>query len=298
MTLSTKTLKWIGRAINTSPAHFEITPMKGSNSSPVLLIQNQDRQKFVLRLLNSQTWLAEEPDLARHEAAALNEAHKTGLPVPEIIAYSEDSAETDFPLVLTTFLEGKVELNPANFNKWLEELAGNLTNLHQHRAPDFSWHYCSWNNKDNLRSPDWSTHSTNWNHAIELVRNSMPDFQPVFIHRDYHPTNVLWSSNTISGIVDWINACQGPAGVDVAHCRNNLALMYGVKAADQFLEMYIQASSNFKYNAYWDIDSILNMCLPFPEFYKPWREFGMESVAPEVLQRRTEDYLNSVIERI
>jgi hypothetical protein len=30
--------------------------------------------------------------------------------------------------------------------------------------------------------------------------------------------NVLWEENGISGIADWINACMGPIGIDVAHC--------------------------------------------------------------------------------
>jgi len=296
--LSSKTLEWVGHAIDALPEHLEITRLKGSNSSPVFSIQNPKTQIFVLRVLNNQKWLNEEPDLVRHEVAALDEAQKTGLLAPKVIAYSEDNVATDFPMVLSTFLNGNVELHPTDFQKWLEELATQLTKLHQHSAPNFPWQYQSWTDKDLLQPPDWSTDSKMWERAIELASQPAPEYFPVFIHRDYHPTNVLWSGNVISGIVDWINACQGPAGVDVAHCRNNLALMFDVKTADQFLEMYIQASPEFEYDVYWDIDSILNMCLPAPEFYKPWQEFGMDIIAPEILQHRTENYLGSLMQRI
>lgn len=149
-----------------------------------------------------------------------------------------------------------------------------------------------------LHAPEWSAQSDIWKCAIELVSASPPSYHSVFIHRDYHPTNVLWTNNVISGIVDWINACHGPAGVDVAHCRNNLALMFDVETADQFLEMYLQASDEFEYDAYWDINSVLDMCLPAPEFYKLWQEFGMEIIAREVLAHRTEEYLESLIRQI
>lgn len=298
MLLNLKYTEWIGRALKTSPHQLAISPMKGSNSSAVFLIKNHAQQKFVLRVLDDSKWLQEEPDLAQHEAAALEEAQNIGLSVPKLIAYSESANVTEHPLVLSTFLEGNIDINPINSCTWLEKLAIELAKLHQHRTPDFCWRYESWTKKDMLHTPDWSTNSTIWERAFELISNPQPNYDAVFIHRDYHPTNVLWSNNSISGIVDWINACQGPAGVDVAHCRNNLALMFNVEVADQFLELYIKASDGFEYDAYWDVDSVLDMCLPVPEFYKPWREFGMDIIPQDVLQHRTEGYLESLIKRI
>ncbi len=55
------------------------------------------------------------------------------------------------------------------------------------------------------------------------------------IHRDFHPDNVLWSDGRISGVVDWANACLGPAAVDVAHFRVNLAVLHGPATADAVL---------------------------------------------------------------
>jgi Ser/Thr protein kinase RdoA (MazF antagonist) len=53
----------------------------------------------------------------------------------------------------------------------------------------------------------------------------------VFLHRDYHPGNLLWNDGSLSGIVDWAFSCRGPRGVDVAHTRWNLALVDIVAAA-------------------------------------------------------------------
>ena len=38
-----------------------------------------------------------------------------------------------------------------------------------------------------------------------------------------------------SGVVDWANACLGPAAVDVAHFRVNLAVLHGPATADAVL---------------------------------------------------------------
>jgi aminoglycoside/choline kinase family phosphotransferase len=55
----------------------------------------------------------------------------------------------------------------------------------------------------------------------------------VLLHRDFHPGNVLWRRGRVSGVVDWLGACSGPASADVAHCRINLLTM-GTEVASRF----------------------------------------------------------------
>jgi aminoglycoside phosphotransferase (APT) family kinase protein len=194
-----------------------------------------------------------------------------------------------------TFIAGHIELRPVNFQQWLSGLAGQLAAMHQHTAEAFPWRFRSWVEKATLAPPQWTTVPRVWERAIELVLRAEPNSQSVFIHRDYHPTNVLWHQGAVSGVIDWINACRGPAGVDVAHCRTNLAQMFGPAAADQFLAAYLEAADGFAYNPYWDVDSILDVCLPQPSFYGPWREFGFCSIAPEALRQRVDAYLERVM---
>lgn len=301
MTFSKNVYEWLCQSLGVFDCEFDVVQMKGSTSSSVFLIRyshDLNPQRLVLRVLDNQKWLTEEPDLAAHEAAALEEAQKTGLPVPKLVAYSTSDIGLGAPIVLMSYLEGKVELRPANFEQWLNDLAEQLARLHQHQASTFPWRWQSWVEKDALVPPRWTTIPHSWERAIELVLGSEPTAQPVFIHRDYHPANVLWHGGKVSGIVDWINACQGPAGVDVAHCRTDLALMLGVAAADQFLEAYKANSVQFDYHPYWDLDSILDMSLPQPIFYQPWQEFGLSMIPPEVLQRRIDAYMESVMKHV
>ncbi|MBP5973452.1 aminoglycoside phosphotransferase family protein [Brasilonema sp. CT11] len=301
MTYSKDAHEWLSQSIGIPHCHFDVVQMKGSTSCSVFLIhcsRDFNPQKFVLRVLDNQEWLAEESDLAHHEAAALEEAQKTGLQVPKLVAYSTNDVGFGAPVVLMSYLEGNVELCPANFQQWLNDLAKQLALLHQHTANSFPWRFHSWVEKATLAPPKWTTIPHVWERAIELLLGSEPAEQPVFIHRDYHPANVLSHGGRVSGIVDWINACQGPAGVDVAICRTDLALMFGFAAADQFLDAYTAISVKFDYHPYWDIDSILEMSLPQPTFYKPWQDFGLSVIAPELLRDRIDAYLESVIRRI
>jgi aminoglycoside phosphotransferase (APT) family kinase protein len=298
MTFGKDAHDWLGRSIGITTDYLDIAQMKGSTSSSVFLIQcarGANPKRFVLRVLDNQEWLAEEPDLAAHEAAALEEAQKAGLRAPKLVAYSSNDIGFGAPVVLMSFIEGNIELRPSNFQQWLGGLAGELASIHQHTADAFPWRFRSWVERATLTPPKWTTVPRLWERAIELVPRAEPDSHSVFIHRDYQPTNVLWHKGAVSGVVDWINACRGPAGVDVAHCRTDLAQMCGPAAADQFLDAYREVAHGFAYNPYWDLDSILDVCLPQPSFYGPWREFGLGIIAPEVLRHRVDAHLEGVM---
>lgn len=288
--------EWLAQAIGTIPAHLELAQLKGSTSSSVYLVQsNNQPQRFVLRVLDNPDWLAEEPDLAEHEAAALQEAQKTALQVPDLVTYTTNEVGFGAPVVLMTFLEGQINLQPTDFTGWLNHLAGELALLHQHTAPDFSWQFRSWAQKEGLTPPTWTNKPETWQRAIERLNGPEPDSPTVFIHRDYHPTNVLWQGGKISGVVDWINACRGPAGVDVAHCRTNLVMMYGLAAADQFLTAYCHQAPTFTYDPYWDIDGVVDMAFPQPTFYAPWQLFGLKRIPQKTLHQRIDAYLESLV---
>ena len=280
---------WLGRAVGVTGAPLHIERMSGSTSSSLFLIEvprGDIPERYVLRVLDNRDWLTAEPDLASHEAAALDEAQRAGLPAPRLVAYADNNVGFGAPVVLMTFIEGGIELRPADSWDWLQSLAEQLATIHQHEANAFPWRFRSWVNRAALAPPPWSKAPRVWERAIELWLRTEPECRAVFIHRDYHPTNVLWRGGAVSGVVDWINACQGPAGVDVAHCRTNLAQMYGPEATDRFLDAYLEVADGFAYDPYWDVDSLLDMCLPQPTYYQPWRHFGLDIIAPNELRRR------------
>ena len=300
MTFGPEAHAWLARSIGPA-SRFDLVPLKGATSSSVFVVQaarGRQPQRFVLRVLDNLTWLADEPDLAAHEAAALTEAHRAGLKAPRLIAHSADDVGFGAPVVLMSFVDGSVELQPGDFAGWLDGLARELALIHRHPARSLAWRFESWVNKTTLAPPTWTSIPGAWERAIQRVRADEPAARLVFIHRDFHPTNVLWHAGVVSGIVDWINACRGPAGVDVAHCRSNLAQMYGPVAADKFLAAYREVADGFAYNPYWDLDSLLDTCLPELSVYPPWREFGLEGLTTELLQQRVDAYLETVLLRL
>jgi aminoglycoside phosphotransferase (APT) family kinase protein len=104
----------------------------------------------------------------------------------------------------------------------------------------------------------WASRPRVWLAAIEALDTGPPAEERSFVHRDYHPGNVLWHGGRVSGLVDWVNASIGSPWVDVGHCRVNLASQVGQPAVDRFLDHYRAASGRTDdYHPYWDIAAAL-----------------------------------------
>lgn len=263
--------------------------LPGATSSQVWRLQ-VGGQARVLRLFTNAGWLELEPDLAAHELAALRFMEPSAVPTPAGIAADEDGKRCGVPAVLMGMLPGRVALDPPSPERWLTTLADTLAHIHATSPADFPWRYRSWLERPGLAIPDWSDRPQLWERALEIVARPEPDEAPVFLHRDYHPTNVLFEGTSLSGVVDWVNACTGPAGVDLCHCRANLARMYGVEAADRFLAAYLERVPGYRYDPYWDVARVAEH-LPRPKSYAPWGEFGLALPSERQCRERLEALL-------
>ena len=299
--VSADVIAWVERSIGRGAQRVSLTRAEGATSSSVYFIKatgGGPPLDCVLRLFTNERWLEEEPDLPEHEAAVLTKTCGAGLPAPKLIAYASDDSECGVPAVLMSFIDGRIVLRPDDFESWLTRMSQALAEIHSVSTTDLRWEYFSWTDKDGLEPPVWSKHPELWERAIEMGLGGPPDHERVFIHRDYHPTNVLWASQKLSGVVDWVNACRGPASVDLAHCRGNLVSMFGPAIAERFLQAYKRVvGPGFVHHPYWDIDALLGT-LPEPGWYPPWEAFGLERIDQGVLRARKDNYLGTIMSRM
>lgn len=296
-----RVLRWVIDSVDPSATVVRVERLHGGASSlvhSVSLSVGSEARHFVLRRFDNERWLEEEPDLARHEAASLVLAAQSKANVTRIVAFDETGSECGIPAVLMTWLEGAVVLNPPDRTVWIERLAESLAHVHTIDAGDFSWKYFTYYDIAGRETPTWTHFPEQWDVAIRLARQPRPSFRPCFIHRDYHPANVLWSGDRISGIVDWVNACEGPAGVDIGHCRANLAQLFGVSAADEFLAAYEKcAGPAFRYEPYWDLVALMDFMNGPPAVFSGWIALGVTGLTDELMRERIDDYLLSLVSR-
>jgi aminoglycoside phosphotransferase (APT) family kinase protein len=257
-----------------------VRPIAGGMTGTVISLDapSGSPRRLVLKLYRPDP---SEPDSAAREARILELLAPTDLPVPRVVAVDREGTETVWPALLMTRLPGRRRFRPRVVGPWLEGMARLAARIHS--APvalDPLPAYGPWSADDPLPLPQWWTKPEVWKAAVEVFRGPAPEEPVTFIHRDFHPGNIMWKGRRPSAIVDWLHGCRGPVAVDVAHCRLNLWLDNGRVVADAWLE--VAASSH---HPYWDIADALS-----------W------SVNPAVdgmlRARRYESFITSAVERL
>jgi aminoglycoside phosphotransferase (APT) family kinase protein len=208
---------WLASNGVTHPTHVRTIR---SATAPTMLVVD-DR---VLRWYGDGRFLEEEPEPVVREAAALTALAGTEVPAPRLVAWSDDP-----PAILSTFVPGEPQTDlpdPVAIREVLELIHA------VDPGPLGAWTYRGYHEGVDLVRPIWWQDATIWKRAVVQTETARPAAAPVFIHRDFHPGNILWVDGRLSGVVDWVNACLGPAAFDLAHMRVNLAVLHGVDGAD------------------------------------------------------------------
>jgi aminoglycoside phosphotransferase (APT) family kinase protein len=259
----TAALHWVAGAVGRGSRVIASRPLAGGTSSAVHAVEVEGQQgrvrELVLRRFVREDWLAEEPDLAEREATALGLLAAGDLPAPRLVAVDTTGSGAGVPAVLMTRLPGRIEWNPADREAFLGQLAELLPRVHATPftagvgLPEYRPYPLR------IKRPArWATRPDIWRRAIELLERPPPSGERLFIHRDYHPGNVLWARGRVSGLVDWVNASVGCPWADVGHCRLNLASELGQAAAERFLLLFRAAAGrDDDYHPYWDVSAAI-----------------------------------------
>jgi aminoglycoside phosphotransferase (APT) family kinase protein len=242
---------WVTR--ETGLTITRVKRLAGASSTSIHCLYFSDGTRLVLRRYVWPGFLADEPIAPQREVDALRFAFSRGLPVPDVVAADVTGGDVgdDIPVLLMSFLPGRAVAVPD-----LAKLAEVAATIHDTDPDDFEHDYFPWYESYPLAPPVASTWPELWETALALWRDAMPLYTPTFIHRDFHPGNVLWRRGNASGVVDWPNGCRGPWGCDIAHCRANLIWLSGYEAADEFLASY-EALTGRTFDRFWELASIM-----------------------------------------
>jgi aminoglycoside phosphotransferase (APT) family kinase protein len=236
-------------------------PIPGGLSASVHAIDVVDRRGHRHRLvLKRFTWDdPEEPDMASREGRILELVRSLPLPTPALVALDRHGESSGFPSLLMTRLPGRPVLRPRDPARWVRQLAELLPPIHALDTSGTSLDvYRPYGLGQPAEPPPWTSRRAVWARAIEVFTAPPPEPPRHFIHRDYHPGNVLWERSRPSGVVDWLHGCSGVASADLGHCRGNLWDLAGPAAPDRLLVEYgALTGSPLAYNPYWDIAAAL-----------------------------------------
>ncbi|WP_406090069.1 phosphotransferase family protein [Streptomyces sp. NBC_01013] len=263
--------------------------------------------QLVLRSFVTPFFVRHAEGLLTREADVLALLGGTDVPAAVLHGVDAKAAHCDHPSLLMSLLPGSVRLSDEDSDPRAALLAGQLVRIHrvQVTAENRPRAYEAWTAPDRVRVPATTTRPGLWRRAVDVIRRDAPQYAPRFLHRDFHPGNVLFDgegdSLRITGVVDWVETSWGPADLDVAHCSTALALLHGAAAGMGFADAYLAAGGLLTEDPgdhlYWRLLDALAFAPDAEKVAVPWRELGRDDLTPGLLSRRLEEYVEQLFLR-
>jgi aminoglycoside phosphotransferase (APT) family kinase protein len=260
-------LQWV--ETNLGARVLDVRPLEGGTSSAVHMLTVRTPAGSQIQVVLRRyvlDWVAEEPEIPVNEAFILRLlAGIEGIPAPAVLAADPDGSATGCPMIVMSALPGAIMWYPEDQESWLRSLAELLPTIHAvPLRPELS-DWAVYAPDPDLVPPLWTKYPHAWETALEAYEGPQPRSDRVFVHRDFHPANILWTGAEITGIVDWVSSCAGPPEEDVGHCRINIAQHHGQAAADRFLTLWQEMTGQRDYDPYWDLTTVVSMVSGEPD---------------------------------
>ncbi|MFC8654404.1 phosphotransferase family protein [Streptomyces parvus] len=264
-------------------------------------------RSLVLRSFVKPFYVRHAEGLLNREADILRLLGDTDVPAATLVAVDAAAEHCDHPSLLMSLLPGALLLDDRGADDRADLLARQLVRIH--RLPVAARHrpraYQAWASPERVVLPSATARPELWQRAVDVIRREPPAYRGCFLHRDFHPGNVLFSGTgddlRISGVVDWVETSWGPADLDVAHCSTALALLHGVPAGMRFADRYVAAGGTLAGDAtdhlYWRLLDALGFAPAGEKVAVPWRELGRVDLTADVLAQRLEGYVQSLLQR-
>ncbi|WP_316528501.1 phosphotransferase family protein [Kitasatospora brasiliensis] len=263
---------------------------------------------LVLRSFVKPFYRRHAPALLAREAGVLRLLEDSTVPAARLVGVDGEGAACEHPSLVMTHLPGGVRLaEDGEAPARAALLAAQLAAVHAlevgERERPRTWQ--AWTAADRVVVPEGTGRARLWARAVEVIDAAAPAWQGCFLHRDFHPGNVLFTGSggqlAISGVVDWVETSWGPADLDVAHCSTALALLHGPEAGLAFADRYTAAGGRAlatgRDHLYWRLLDALAFAPDAQKVAEPWRELGRVDLTPPVLAKRLEDYVQALFDR-
>ena len=305
------TRAWVEKTLGEGDRIGAVVPLRGGWTSQMRRLDidgNGEPRSLVLRSFVKPFFVKHAQGLLTREADMLRFLAETHVPVADLHGVDALAEHCDHPSLLMSWLPGRVRLdNDEDVPRRTELLARQLLNIHGLFVPTRTRPrtYEAWTAADRVRLPEGTRRPELWRRAVDAIRRPPPPYRPCFLHRDFHPGNVLFTGHgadlAVTGVVDWVETSWGPADLDVAHCSTSLALLHGVDAGMRLADDYLAAGGVLDgdpgAHLYWRLLDALAFAPDAEKVAGPWRELGRHDLTPMTLTDRLEDYLQALFRR-
>lgn len=176
---------------------------------------------------------------AAREFRLLDALRRAGIPVPEPLSLDDSRSVIEDPCVVMSFVEGTTVIPAEEADGYLLRMAEALRSVHgvrRDQLPELP-----------LRTDplpeifDFLPEGEEWSRLhchLEKLQDTAYAGEPVLLHGDFWPENILWQDGSIAAILDWEDSAVGDPLSDVACCGLELRYLFGSRGTRTFIQAY------------------------------------------------------------
>ncbi len=197
---------------------------------------------LVVRRHGAATWKQLPDDVTQVEFSLLAALHEARLPVPEPLFLDVDRQLLPSPYFVMRFVRGSSEIAAPVLDHALRSMAAFLARLHSLDVRALSLPPLP-SREDPIKAA--LQFAADDSSLCDVISSLSPEQSPpTLLHGDFWPGNILWDKGEITAVLDWEDVAIGPAASDVACCRAEVNVLFGLDAARSFTQYYRAASAN------------------------------------------------------
>jgi aminoglycoside phosphotransferase (APT) family kinase protein len=241
----------------------------------------------VLRQPRTPEW-----DDLDHHAAVLAAVHSAGVLAPRPLAVDATGEAAGRPSLVMERMPGEANLPAVASDTWLRSLAGGAADIHRTSVAGLDWlpdRVARVQTALGQPIPDEFTVEADrelWSHLAALPQERYRGAADGLVHMDFWSGNTLRDGDVVVGVVDWAQACRGPAEVDVAECALDLWLSRGQEVAARFIDTCRDTSGcGLEALDTWLAVSLLRS-YDYERWLPGWLDLGLDVTLEQVRERR------------
>jgi aminoglycoside phosphotransferase (APT) family kinase protein len=284
-------------------------PLKGGLSAQMtaleLLLAGGQTCKVIVRRPREKTF-QRNPHAATDEFKILQIVQSIGVNAQTPYFLDQSGEIFPEPYLVVEYIEGEPEYAPADVTACARQIATQLALIHRIDGSERDLSFLP--KQDERLAAQFQTRPTKIDNSLDEGRIRevleavwpLPQInQPVLVHGDFWPGNLLWKEDQLVAVIDWEDAEVGNPLVDFAITRLDMLWIFGPDAMHEFTRQYQSLTAiDFSQLAYWDLYAALRPASRLDEWAAGWPELGRPDINEETMRRWHRLFVEQAFEKL